>query len=246
MNETNYIKEERTMTRPVVQIIGDSFFIYYKHNWLDRGIPKDFTVHNNAKSGTGFWRQLDQIKNLKNKDYYNDIKYCIVGWSHPFRMYAPEYTRDWIMNEPRLCNKEFFEVTNDYGLKAKQGVVADMIKYDLIDEARECSKAYDLLHYVDLVLYPSMPHIKFINFFCFNFEFIDNLVNNFNFKNAYTVHPTLFDICTADEKDPDLKVTPMHINNHLNEVQHDSMASMISAMFKDIKQFKQVDINKWL
>jgi hypothetical protein len=234
------------MTRPVIQVIGDSFFSKHKNNWLDRGISKDFTVHNSAKGGTGFWRQLDQVKDLKNRDYYNNIEYCIVGWSHPFRMYAPEYMRDWRMNDPALCDEEFFGVERDPGLKGKQDTVSNMIKYNLIDEGRECTKAYDLLHYVDAVLYSSMPHIKFINFFCFDFGYIDETLNDFNFKNAVTVHPTLFDISTADEKDPDKKVTPMDVTNHLNHIQHKGMALMLANIIRDTEQFKQVDINKWL
>jgi hypothetical protein len=234
------------MTRPVIQVIGDSFFSKHKNNWLDRGISKDFTVHNSAKGGTGFWRQLDQVKDLKNRDYYNNIEYCIVGWSHPFRMYAPEYMRDWRMNDPTLCDEEFFGVERDPGLKGKQDTVSNMIKYNLIDESRECTKAYDLLHYVDAVLYSSMPHIKFINFFCFDFGYIDETLNDFNFKNAVTVHPTLFDISTADEKDPDKKVTPMDVTNHLNHIQHKGMALMLANIIRDTEQFKQVDINKWL
>jgi hypothetical protein len=234
------------MTHPVIQVIGDSFFSKHKNNWLDRGISKDFTVHNSAKGGTGFWRQLDQVKDLKNRDYYNNIEYCIVGWSHPFRMYAPEYMRDWRMNDPALCDEEFFGVERDPGLKGKQDTVSNMIKYNLIDEGRECTKAYDLLHYVDAVLYSSMPHIKFINFFCFDFGYIDETLNDFNFKNAVTVHPTLFDISTADEKDPDKKVTPMDVTNHLNHIQHKGMALMLANIIRDTEQFKQVDINKWL
>jgi hypothetical protein len=233
---------------PVIRIIGDSFFTKEDRNWLHRAIdPTQFTIHNSAKGGTGFWRQLDQVKDLKNQDYYNNIEYCIVGWSHPFRMYAPEYARDWRMNDPALCNEEFFGLKqHDPGLEAKQGTVSNMIKYDLINEGRECTKAYDLLQYVDAVLYPSMPHIKFINFFCFDFDYIDETLNDFNFKNAVTVHPTLFDICTADEKDPDKKVTPMDVDNHLNHVQHKGMALMLANIIRDTEQFKRVDINKWL
>ena len=50
-------------------------------------------------------------------------------------MYAPEYVRDWRMNDPALCDEEFFK-TPIFApeLKAKQDTVSNMIKYNLIDE----------------------------------------------------------------------------------------------------------------
>ena len=45
-------------------VIGDSFFSAEPNNWLEQGIPEDYTVVNQAIGATGFWRQLQQVKDL--------------------------------------------------------------------------------------------------------------------------------------------------------------------------------------
>lgn len=208
-------------------VIGDSFFSAEPNNWLEQGIPEDYTVVNQAIGATGFWRQLQQVKDLCKSPHYNDIEYCIVGWSHPFRIYAPEYARDWKPYEPMSCDEQFFKTTNTVH-KDKRLAVANAIKHDILNEKRECEKALDLLFYVDLHLYKKMNHIKFINFFCFDWDFASS-VDDFYFTNGITVKPNFFKLTTAHEPNPDKRITA-DIPNHFTIQEHKMIGEKLNKI----------------
>jgi hypothetical protein len=211
------------MSKNLVYIIGDSFFNTESGNWIEQCFSQlNYEVKNWAYSGTGFFRQLDHLTQLEQQTDFDNIKYCVVGWSSPARLYDSNGRRDWSMGSILDAPLRHFE--NRTSWEIKRQALYELDKHDFFDYDYRRKIAKMLLEWTNEFVYKNKKysHIKFINFYCV-YEKHDQII----FDNQTTVVPSLFDYFSNIYPDIDVPMI-----NHMQPEHHVKMAKLLSKIIQ--------------
>lgn len=212
-------------------IIGDSYFTDYgpsSDKWLTQCFKKfeyrDIEVKNFSYGGTGFDRQWSHVFSLKNEPYFKDIKYCIIGWSNPYRLLDTSMRRDWSLTRLDMMKNNDNHPTYDKKQQALKTLVAEGLLIDPI----HYDKAKALLQWTNDHIFNNeeYSHIKFINFYC-----VYDKQHQILFDNQVTVQPSLYDFVT--------KKYNMEYNNepnHFPMFEHHYMSENLHKILQEDKK----------
>ena len=214
------------MSNDLVYVIGDSFFNPEPNNWLSQSLlSSKYTVINWAAGGQGFLRQFDYLTKLEYQTDFADIKYCIVGWSSPLRLYDPVEERDWTLS--MITDTPARRFRNNISYKRKKQALLTLASEDFFDEKFRYKVAKSLLEWVNTAIYNNKKysHIKFINFYC-----VYDSQHQVIFDNQVTVQPSLFDYFSKIHKDLD-----QFEKNHMSDSNHTKMKNFLSYIIEQLE-----------
>ena len=229
--------------RNKVLIVGDSFSAPVDGNYLERTFKnfRNLRVENLSLMGASFWRQFDMLQNYESWDR---IKYCLVFWSDPMRIYMrwkkkfdPKESPKGI--DVRFDNREWNE-QHMFGkgvsqTRRVQKLVEDLIKYEGMDSEMEYIKAFFCQNYMNNIFYKKHKDVTFINFDCTNWKKYvygkDLDVDKIKFKgpNVYDSNRSLMSVQTELRG---------HYN-HLNEEQHETFSEILTELIDNIENGKK-------
>lgn len=222
------------MSKDLVYIIGDSFFNPELGNWIEQCFSQsNYEVKNLALSGTGLFRQLDNLTQLEQQTDFDNIKYCVVGWSSPARLYDNNERRDWTIGSILDTPARHFEDKTSW--KNKRQALHELDKHDFFNYDYRYKIAKMLLEWVNEFVYKNKKysHIKFINFYC-----VYEKQYQINFDNQITVLPSLFDYFSNVY--PDINVPVM---NHMQPEHHIKMAKFLSKIIQQSRENQKLVFN---
>jgi len=222
------------MSKDLVYIIGDSFFNPEPDNWIEQCFSQvNYEVKNLAKSGTGFFRQLDDLTRLEQQTDFDNIKYCVIGWSSPARLYDMSEKRDWTLNNILDVPLRHFKDRNSWEIKRQ--ALNNLYKHDFFNYDYRYKLAKMLLEWTNEFVYKNKKysHIKFINFYCVYEE-----QYQITFDNQTIVVPSLFDYFNDIYPDIDIPVS-----NHMKPEHHTKMAKLLSKIIQQSGENQKLVFN---
>ena len=222
------------MSKDLVYIIGDSFFNTEPGNWIEQVFSQsNYTVKNWAKAGTGFFRQLDNLTQLEQQTDFDNIKYCVVGWSNPLRLYDSNERRDWTLGN--ILNTPVRKFKDRSSWEIKRQALYELDKHDFFDYDYRCKIAKMLLEWTNKFVYENKKysHIKFINFYC-----VYKDQHQIIFDNQVTVVPFFFDYFNNIYPDIDIPMT-----NHMRPEHHVKMAKFLLKIIQQYGENQKLVFN---